>query len=104
LRNSASIEFVPEVRLLGGLRALLGAKSVSAKALVAGELLHEIAERGGEAAASLIFDADGGTPNQDLRILVNGRSVVFLDGLDTKLRREDTVTVYIAGARGFPGG
>ena len=39
--------------MLGGLRALLGAKAVSAKALVAGELLHEIAERGGEAAASL---------------------------------------------------
>jgi molybdopterin converting factor small subunit len=95
---------VPEVRLLGGLRALLGAKSVSANALVAGELLHEIAARGGETAASLIFDADGYTPNQDLRILVNGRSVVFLEELDTKLQQEDTVTVYIAGARGYPGG
>jgi molybdopterin converting factor small subunit len=95
---------VPEVRLLGGLRALLGAKSVSANALVAGALLREIAERGGESAASLIFDSDGHTPNQDLRILVNGRSVVFLDGLDTKLQQDDTVTVYIAGARGFPGG
>ena len=104
LRNSVSIEVVPEVRLLGELRAVLGAKSVSANALVAGELLHEIAERGGEASASRIFDADGCTPNQDLRILVNGRSVVFLEGLDTKLRQEDTVTVYIAGARGFPGG
>jgi molybdopterin converting factor small subunit len=95
---------VPEVRLLGGLRALLGAKSLSANGLVVGELLREIAGRGGETAASLIFDADGRTPNQDLRILVNGRSVVFLEGLDTKLRQEDSVTVYIAGARGYPGG
>ena len=77
---------------------------MSANALVAGELLHEIAARGGETAASLIFDADGYTPNQDLRILVNGRSVVFLEELDTKLQQDDTVTVYIAGARGYPGG
>ncbi len=90
--------------MLGGLRALLGAKSVSANALVAGEVLLEIAERGGDPAATLIFDADGRTVSQDLRVLVNGRSVAFLDGLDTKLRPEDTVTVYIAGARGFPGG
>ncbi len=90
--------------MFGGLRALLGAKSVSASALVAGELLHEIAERGGETAATLIFYADGRTPSQDLRILVNGRSVAFLDGLDTKLQPADTVALHIAGARGFPGG
>lgn len=41
---------------------------------------------------------------KDLRILVNGRSVVFLEELDTKLQQEETVTVYIAGARGYPGG
>jgi molybdopterin converting factor small subunit len=90
--------------LLGGLRALLGAKVVSAEAIDAGKLLREIAARGGEAAAEQIFDADGCTPSQDLRILVNGRSVVFLDGFETKLQEEDTVTVYIAGARGYPGG
>ena len=90
--------------MLGGLRALLGAKSVRASALTAGELLHEIAERGGETAATLIFDADGRTPSQDLRILVNGRSVAFLELLDTKLLREDTFTLHNAGARGFPGG
>ncbi len=90
--------------MLGELRMLLGAKSVSASALVVGELLGEIAERGGETAAKLIFDAGGRTPSQDLRVLVNGRSVAFLEGLDTKLRQGDTVTLYIAGARGFPGG
>ena len=90
--------------MLGGLRALLGAKTVSADALVTDKLLHEIARRGGDSAAALIFNADGHTPSQDLRILVNGRSVAFLEGLDTRLREDDSVTVYIAGARGYQGG
>ena len=43
-------------------------------------------------------------PHRDLRILVNGRSMAFLQGLDTPLEKRDKVTVHLTGARGFPGG
>ena len=42
--------------------------------------------------------------NQDLRVLVNGRAIQFLDGRATKLSPDDVVTVYYIGIRGWPGG
>jgi molybdopterin converting factor small subunit len=95
---------MPEVRLLGGLRDLMGESSVNCDALVVRELLEEISERGGEAVATLLYDEGGVAPSLDLRILVNGRNVVFLAGLDTKLQAGDAVSLHLAGARGYPGG
>lgn len=37
-------------------------------------------------------------------VLVNGRNISFLVGLDTPLRSDDRVTLFFHGARGFPGG
>ena len=83
---------------------LLGGKTVHADSLVVGALLDELAERGGEAVTTAFFGAVGQAPVEDLRVLVNGRSVAFLDGFETRLRADDTVTLHITGARGFPGG
>jgi molybdopterin converting factor small subunit len=95
---------MPEVRLLGGLRDLIGESSVHFDAPAVRELLEEVSKRGGEAMAKLLYDEDGISPSQDLRVLVNGRSMAFLAGLDTKLQAADTVTLHLAGARGYPGG
>ena len=95
---------MPEVRLLGGLRDFIGESAVHSDAPVVRALLEEISKRGGEAVATLLYDESGIDPNQDLRVLVNWRSVAFLAGLDTKLEAGDTVTLHLAGARGYPGG
>ena len=42
--------------------------------------------------------------NQDLRVLVNGRAIQFLDGRATRVGPDDTVSVYYIGIRGWPGG
>jgi hypothetical protein len=52
-------------------------------------------ERGGNAARAL---------SRDLRVLVNGRSVAFLEGLETPVGESDYVTLHFSGIRGFPGG
>ncbi len=78
--------------------------SVSSDAPTVRELLEEISKRGGESVAKLLYDEDGIALSRDLRILVNGRSVAFLAGLDTKLQAGDAVTLHLAGARGYPGG
>lgn len=95
---------VPQVKLLGGMRALLGAKTVDVAATAVGDLLDELVARGGQRVAALLFASDGRTPHEDLRVLVNGRNVRFLDGWHTSLRAQDTVTIHFSGARGYPGG
>jgi len=79
-------------------------QSAASEARVVREVLQEVSARGGRAIATLLYEADGTAPNRDLRILVNGRSVAFLAGLDTQLAPGDTVTLHLAGARGYPGG
>ena len=80
---------MPGVRLLAGLRGLVGASRIDSSATDVRGLLDELAERLGSV---------------DLRFLVNGRSIQFLDGFDTELAQDDTVTLHLAGARGYPGG
>jgi len=82
----------------------MGESSVNSDALVVRELLQDISERGGDAISTLIYDETGVGPSLDLRVLVNGRSMAFLAGLETELQAEDTVTLHLAGARGYPGG
>ena len=113
---------MPEVRLLGGhLRRLLGAKQVSVRVGAVGSLLDELVERGGEELAEMLFEplplaefdrdaeicdrgSDGRALSRDLRVLVNGRSVAHLDGLETRVGETDYLTLHLSGIRGFPGG
>lgn len=113
-----------EVRLLGGhLRRLLGGKQVDVRSGAVRSLLDQLVERGGAEVAAVLFEPlsvapttsgvgtggrDPGTDvralSRDLRVLVNGRSVAFLDGLETAVAETDTVTLHLSGIRGFPGG
>lgn len=103
--SRGSVERVPEVRLLGGeLRALLGDRCVRAEARHVRELLDELVRLGGDELAARLFEDDRRTMSRDLRVLVNGRSVAFLEGLDTKLAADDAVTLHFSGIRGYPGG
>ena len=85
------------VRLLAGLREPLGASEVRSAAESVRALLDELADGGAEALRERLDSVD-------LRVLVNGRSIGFLDGLETRLEKKDTVTVHLSGARGYPGG
>ena len=94
--------------MLGGpLRRLVGGRQVTMEADAVRGLLGALAARGGPDLARMLFadpDAPGGEANADLRVLVNGRDVTFLDGLATRLTPDDTVTLHMTGARGYPGG
>jgi len=99
---------VARVHVLGtGLRTLCGGRELSMEADHMRELLVELCSRGGKELAQRLFgraDAEGGGLHPDLRVLVNGRDVRFLEGLDTLLRASDRVTLHQTGARSFPGG
>ena len=98
---------MPQVKLLGGLRSKVGAEAIDLEVDTVQDLLQALIERGGDDLAVLFYDdpsADPLEPHRDLRVLVNGRSIAFLAGLDTALERKDTVAVHLSGARGYPGG
>jgi molybdopterin converting factor small subunit len=99
---------VVEVRRLGGrLRGAFGGRSVSVPEGSVRALLEALVARGGDAVAGLLYQDPGagtGAPHRDLRVLVNGRNVEFLEGLDTAVAARDAVTIFFSGARGYPGG
>jgi molybdopterin converting factor small subunit len=100
---------VMQVKLLGGLANPLG-RRVEVVADSVAELLGALALRGGQGfAARLYCDSSAAPPSalelhRDLRVLVNGRSIAFLDGANTGLREQDVVTLHQTGVRGYPGG
>jgi molybdopterin converting factor small subunit len=102
---------MPEVRLLGNtMRTALGAKKLELPGEDVAAVLEEAARRGGEPMAKALFATPGqrkgarGELNRDLRVLVNGRGMIWLDGVDTQLNEADSVTLLHSGARGWPGG
>lgn len=96
---------MPEVKLLGALREAIGGTSLRVEAREVRELLDALVTRAGQELGALLYDSRApAEPHRDLRVLVNGRSIAFLDGLETPLSPTDRVTVHLAGARGYPGG
>ena len=98
---------MPRVRVLGGMRRALGAREVETAARGVREAVRDVAGRAGGALAPALWADPAAAepePHGDLRVLVNGRSIEFLDGLETRLEDDDTVTLHWSGARGFPGG
>jgi molybdopterin converting factor small subunit len=87
---------VPMLKLLGGLRRF-GAAPMQ----VGGSTVRAVLEQSSVPDA-LLFPGD--ELNRDIEVLVNGRNISFLSGLQTPLSNDDRVTVFLHGARGYPGG
>lgn len=87
---------MPVLKFLGGLRRLAkGPQPVTAETV-------RSALRAAALPQQILFPDH--ELNRDLEVLVNGRNIAFLSGLDTALEADDQVTVFLHGARGYPGG
>lgn len=93
---------MPLVTFLGDMRKAAGRAAVEIDADTVAGLVSGIGRAVGSAFADLLMRADGLQP--DVEVLVNGRNVEFLAGLDTSLRPTDRITIFYSGVRGFPGG
>ena len=87
---------VAVLKLLGGLRRF-GPRERSVTGATVAAVLDE-----SSVPRALLFP--DGQLNRDIEVLVNGRNVAFLAGLDTPLAPDDRVTIFLHGARGYPGG
>ncbi len=102
---------MPALRLLGAsLRRLAGASELRVPGGEVGEVLEAWLEGGAAELEALVFDAEetrrsgARALGRDLKVLVNGRSIEFLAGLRTPVGERDTISLFLAGARGWPGG
>jgi len=58
------------------------------------ELLEQLARRYGEPFRRAVFAAGDGALSETIIVLVNGRSVVHLQGLATPLGEDDEVSIF----------
>ena len=94
-----------EVKFLGKLREITGVPKQQVPLPSVVQILARLAEEHGPTLGEILFpDGNRSELSGDVDILVNGRSIGFLNGLDTNLEEEDTVTILYHGIRGFPGG
>jgi len=91
-----------EVRFLGAVRRVAGKASFGIDAGTVGQLLEALRQVMSPAFQEFLFA--GEKLQQDVEVLVNGRNISLLDGIETALAPFDQVTLFINGARGFPGG
>lgn len=87
---------MPVLKILGGLRRFAAPKSH-----LEGSTVEAVLHATPVPSAVLFPD---GRLNRDVEVLVNGRNIAFLAGLGTPLAPDDQVTVFLHGARGYPGG
>jgi sulfur-carrier protein len=93
---------MPVVTFLGEVRRAAGRSTLEIEADTVAQLLASMAPAIGAGFAGLLFR--DGTLQPDVEVLVNGRNVEFLRGLETTLRPTDQITIFYSGVRGFPGG
>ncbi len=91
-----------EVRFLGPIRKAAGLATFGIDAGTIEELLEQLRRLMSPFFQEFLFQ--GGKLREDVEVLVNGRNIAFLDGLQTALTPFDQVTLFINGVRGFPGG
>ncbi len=93
-----------KVQFFAGLRRVAGTGEIVVQAGSVRQLLTKLGEIYGRDFTEEVFDR--GELRPQIQILVNGRNLVFLNGLDTPLDDDDTVSIFpqVAGGAGGGGG
>jgi molybdopterin synthase sulfur carrier subunit len=96
-------ELVVTVKFFANFRELTGRSQLTVEGVkTVGELLDRLVREFGEGFAELVFD-DPRTRKlrQTVNILVNGRAVILMEGLETKLSDSDSVAIFppVSGGR-----
>lgn len=84
-----------KAKVFGTLRSVIGNKEVKVsldQSNTVGDVLEQLKARYPELREKL--GGEGETPPTGVNILVNGRSIEFLDGLDTPLQEDDRLALF----------
>ena len=92
-----------KVRTIALLKSLLGQGDLELDlppGATVGDLLSQVAGMGGEELARYLAEPKEATPYAPLRVMVNGRDIVALEGRQTVLNDGDEVLFFIPIAGG----
>ena len=81
------------VRFFTSLRALTGVKETTAKASNIQDLIALLTNQFGSKFSQMLLDADGALKPY-FHVLVNGRHIRLLQGLQTPLAQDDIVAIF----------
>ncbi len=83
------------VRTIGPFIELLGFQEITVdmKGMTVRDLLHQLSEELGDTFRDMIFEKNGNLKRY-IKLLVNGRGLHVLDGLETQLVDQDIVALF----------
>lgn len=90
------------VKFFASFREAVGREQVEVTAVMdVAALLDELVQRFGERMAEQIYKSGSKKLRETVNILVNGRSINLLSGLDTNLKDGDVVAIFppVSGGR-----
>ena len=87
------------VKYFANLRDITKKKREEIKASNARELLEILSEKYGKEFKEFMFDEAGNMKNGVI-FLVNGKNILHLDGLKTKLKQDDEISLFPPAAGG----
>jgi len=82
------------VKLFTSLREIAGTKETAVEGESVRQILDELVQTYGDKFHNAIFDEKTGNIRRYYSVLVNGRNVYLLGGLDTKLNDGDTISIF----------
>jgi len=90
------------VKFFANFREAIGQEQVEVAAVRdVAALLDELVRRFGERMAEQLYDSGSKKLRETVNVLVNGRGINLLSGLDTKLKDGDVVAIFppVSGGR-----
>lgn len=85
------------VRALGAIRYLVGSREVEIqvkKNCTVRDVLSLLSKKRGRVLEDRLFDLQTKELKPDIRLLLNGQNIVFLEGIETKVRDGDVISIF----------
>lgn len=82
------------VKLFTSLREIAGTKETTVEGESVRETLDELVRSYGDKFYDAIFDRETGKIRRYYSVLVNGRNMYLMEGLNTKLNDGDTLSIF----------
>lgn len=83
-----------KVKFFANFREIIGQKEITSSADTVQELLDEIVKEHEDIGNELYANKETGELNEFVNVMVNGRRIEMLEGMNTVLKDEDTVAIF----------
>lgn len=81
-----------QVKLLATLRNITDRNEVEIEAEDVEDVINKLIKKYGSEMEKVLLES--GTLKETISILVNGRNIIYLEGVETKLNENDKVTIF----------